>query len=195
MGGVQYGCCLPGHRIIAQVLSTGGWVGRGMCGWHSWCPWSLHPASASCAPVTHPLALPVFPLPSSTILGSHHQAPGDVAEGEAQRPPQAHTERGAPRACRCLDPCTAGAGQGRCMALPPLSSSSPPSRPLTTSWQRWRISWGTTATITGGTSECLSQGPLLAIRLGGAPCQLWGHCRVPAGGHPCCSTAAGLGWL
>lgn len=45
---------------------------------------SLRAASAPRAPAMHPLALPVFPLPSPAILGPHHQTPGDVAEGEAQ---------------------------------------------------------------------------------------------------------------
>lgn len=36
-----------------------------------------------------------FPCLLLPFPGPHHQTPGDVAEGEAQRPPQAHAERGA----------------------------------------------------------------------------------------------------
>lgn len=43
------------------------------------------------------------------------------------------------------------------------SPSSLHPRPLTTSWQRWKTSWGTMATTTGGTSECLRQDTLLTV--------------------------------
>lgn len=62
---------------------------------------------------------------------------------------------------------------------PPLSFFSPHSRPLTTSWRQWKTSWDTTATTTGGTSECL-----ICWHSAG-----WGGMAAMGtsqGGHSCC---------
>lgn len=98
-----------GHQPGAKH-SRSGWL------WCTRLSQPLSPVTSCCfcsrAPAVHPLALPVFPLPSPAIPGPHHQAPGDVAEGEAQRPPQAHAERGAARARRCPPHCP---GRARAM--------------------------------------------------------------------------------